>query len=182
VKKPVQKVSLGRLTPVRHGAACATACPHTRRNPLSWMSMTKPSRRKSFHGLWPSWDCLRNRNRRIPQCRHSSSRSESGRCPHSRHSPSGLTLVSCANAANAGSEPKAAPEPITLTTPKQTFVLGSKHPCGDPRWFEARAAAFPLAFIVAHLEANPSGVRLLAELAGHSHISTTQRYIDVSRA
>jgi hypothetical protein len=59
-------------------------------------------------------------------------------------------------AANGRSEPKAAPKPITLTTPKQTFVLGSKHPCGDARWLEAFSATFALAFVVAHLETSLS--------------------------
>ena len=33
---------------------------------------------------------------------------------------------------------------------------------------------------IAKLANKGVGVRLLAELAGHSHISTTQRYIDVN--
>lgn len=33
---------------------------------------------------------------------------------------------------------------------------------------------------IARLENKRVGVRVLAELAGHAHISTTQRYIDVN--
>ena len=33
---------------------------------------------------------------------------------------------------------------------------------------------------ITRLAKNGDGVRLLAKLAGHSHISTTQRYIDVN--
>jgi hypothetical protein len=67
------------------------------------------------------------------------------------------TLV--AFAANGGFEPKAAPEPITLTTPKQTFVPDSKHQCGGARWLEAFSATFALAFVVAHLETSLSRIR-----------------------
>ena len=60
-------------------------------------------------------------------------------CRDVAHGPN-RTLV--AFATNGGFEPKAAPEPITLTTPKQTFVLGSKHPCGDARLLEAHSGHF----------------------------------------
>ena len=45
------------------------------------------------------------------------------------------TLVS--TAANGGLEPKAAPEPITFTTPKAEVFLCFEHQGGDARWLSA---------------------------------------------